>query len=98
MKATNPSICLKQPRRPAELAADLPAPVEDALEEQAVLILKAWVLVLVQQLEQKLVLVVLAISISYAITLNSSSSVRSCRPSHVCWSPSCNRLEPEILN
>ena len=41
MKATNRSICLKQPRRPAELAVELEALVEHVLEEQVVLTLPA---------------------------------------------------------
>lgn len=97
-KATNQSICLKQPRRPAELAGQLVAPVEDALEEQVVLTLQDWVPVLVQQLEQKVVLAVSATSISYVITPNSSSSVRLCRLSHVCWNPSYSRLGQETLS
>lgn len=41
MEATNQSICLRQPRRPAGLAEELEAPVEDALEGQVVLTLQA---------------------------------------------------------
>lgn len=41
MKATNRSICLKQLRRPAEVAEELQVPVEDAPEEQVVPILPA---------------------------------------------------------
>lgn len=33
MRVTNRSICLKQLRKPAEVAEELEAPVEDALEE-----------------------------------------------------------------
>lgn len=97
-KATNQSICLKQPRRPAELVGELQAPVEDALEEQAVLTLQDWVPVLVQQPEQKAVLAVWATSISYVITPSSSSSVRLCRLNHICWSPFYSRLGQETLS
>ena len=41
MRAISRSICLKQPRRPVELAEELEALVDDVLEELAVLMLQA---------------------------------------------------------
>ena len=96
MRATSLSTSSKQPRKPAVLVVQVEELV--AREEQEVVpTLQALVLGWEQQPEQALKAVqAWAISISSAITPNSSNCARLCRLSRVCLNLSCSRLAPGI--
>ncbi len=91
-RATNLSTSSKQPRKPAALVVQVEELVARE-EQEGVLTLQALVLGWEQQPEQALKAVLAwVISISSAITPNSSNCARLCRLSRVCLNLSCSRL------
>ena len=92
MRATNPSTSSKQPRKPAALVVQVEELVARE-EQEGVLTLQALVLEWEQQPEQALkAVLVWVISISSAITPNSSNCARLYKLSRVCLNLSCSRL------
>ena len=91
-RATNQSTSSKRPRKPAALVVQVEELVAHE-EQEGVLPLQALVLGWEQQPEQALKAVLAwVISISSAITLNSSNCARLCRLSRICLNLFCSRL------